>query len=69
MKLDMTEISTLIKEEIRRYRNKIEVSQVGTVLEVGDGIARIYGLYSAMANEMLEFEGGVVGEVFNLEEE
>jgi len=53
MKLDMTEISTLIKEEIRRYRTKIEVSQVGTVLEVGDGIARIYGLDSAMANEML----------------
>lgn len=69
MKLDMTEISTLIKEEIRRYRTKIEVSQVGTVLEVGDGIARIYGLDSAMANEMLEFEGGVVGEVFNLEED
>jgi F-type H+-transporting ATPase subunit alpha len=69
MKLDITEISTLIKEEIRRYRTKIEVSQVGTVLEVGDGIARIYGLDSAMANEMLEFEGGVVGEVFNLEED
>lgn len=69
MKFDMTEISTLIKEEIRRYRSKIEVSQVGTVLEVGDGIARIYGLDSVMANEMLEFEGGVIGEVFNLEED
>ncbi|HOQ05506.1 MAG TPA: F0F1 ATP synthase subunit alpha [Anaerohalosphaeraceae bacterium] len=69
MKFDMTEISGLIKEEIRRYQSKIEVSQVGTVLEVGDGIARIYGLDSVMANEMLEFEGGVIGEAFNLEED
>lgn len=69
MKFDVTEISGLIKEEIRRYESKIEVSQVGTVLEVGDGIARIYGLDNVMANEMLEFEGGVVGEAFNLEED
>ncbi len=69
MKFDITEISGLIKEEIRRYQAKIEVSQVGTVLEVGDGIARIYGLENVMANEMLEFEGGVVGEAFNLEED
>ncbi len=69
MKFDMTEVSSLIKEEIRRYQSKIEVSQVGTVLEVGDGIARLYGLDSVMANEMLEFEGGIVGEAFNLEED
>jgi F-type H+-transporting ATPase subunit alpha len=69
MKFDMTEISGLIKEEIRRYQSKIEVSQVGTVLEVGDGIARIFGLDAVMANEMLEFEGGVIGEAFNLEED
>jgi F-type H+-transporting ATPase subunit alpha len=69
MKFDLTEISSLIKEEVRRYQSKLEVSQVGTVLEVGDGIARIYGLDNVMANEMLEFEGGVVGEAFNLEED
>lgn len=69
MKFDINEISTLIKEEVRRYRSEVDVAQVGSVLEVGDGIARIYGLDNAMAGEMLEFEGGVVGEAFNLEED
>ncbi|MCI0498252.1 MAG: F0F1 ATP synthase subunit alpha [Planctomycetales bacterium] len=69
MKFDVNEISTLIKEEVRRYRTEVDVAQVGSVLEVGDGIARIYGLDSAMAGEMLEFEGGVFGEAFNLEED
>jgi F-type H+-transporting ATPase subunit alpha len=69
MNFDINEISTLIKEEVRRYRTEVDVAQVGSVLEVGDGIARIYGLDNAMANEMLEFDSGVVGEVFNLEED
>ncbi|MCE5186457.1 MAG: F0F1 ATP synthase subunit alpha [Planctomycetaceae bacterium] len=69
MKFDVSEISSLIKEEVRRYKTQVDVAQVGTVLEVGDGIARIYGLDSAMAGEMLEFEGGVFGEAFNLEED
>jgi len=69
MEFNITEISSLIKEEISRYKSEIDVAHVGKVLEVGDGIARIYGLESAMVGEMLEFEGGVMGEVFNLEEE
>jgi F-type H+-transporting ATPase subunit alpha len=69
MKFDITEISSLIKQEISRYRNRTDVARVGRVLEVGDGIAKVYGLNSAMAGEMLEFDGGVVGEVFNLETE
>ncbi|MCD6392239.1 MAG: F0F1 ATP synthase subunit alpha, partial [Planctomycetes bacterium] len=69
MKFDVNEISSLIKQEISRYRSQVDVARVGRVLEVADGIARIYGLDSAMAGEMLEFEGGVMGEVFNLEEE
>jgi F-type H+-transporting ATPase subunit alpha len=69
MKFDVNEISTLIKQEISRYKSQVDVARVGRVLEVGDGIARIYGLDNAMAGEMLDFEGGAVGEVFNLEEE
>ena len=69
MKFDVSEISTLIKQEISRYKSRVDVARVGRVLEVGDGIARIYGLDNAMAGEMLDFENGVVGEVFNLEEE
>ncbi|RKY13550.1 MAG: F0F1 ATP synthase subunit alpha [Planctomycetota bacterium] len=65
----MSEISSLIKEEVRRYKTQVDVAQVGSVLEVGDGIARVYGLDNAMAGEMLEFEGGVVGEAFNLDED
>jgi len=69
MEFDVQEISSLIKQEISRYRSEVDVTRVGKVLEVGDGIARVYGLDDAMAGEMLEFEEGVVGEVFNLEEE
>ncbi len=61
MKFDVNEISSLIKQEIGRYRSQVDVARVGRVLEVADGIARIYGLDSAMAGEMLEFEGGVRG--------
>ena len=69
MNFDVNEISSLIKHEIGRYKSEVDVARVGKVLEVGDGIARIYGLDTAMAGEMLEFESGVIGEVFNLEEE
>ena len=69
MNFDVKEISSLIKEEVKRYKTQVDVAKVGTVLEVGDGIARVYGLDNAMAGEMLEFEGGVVGEVFNLDED
>ena len=68
MKFDVGEVSSLIKQEIQRYRSEIDVAMVGRVLEVGDGIATICGLENVMAGEMLEFESGVVGEVFNLEE-
>ena len=52
------EISSILKENIRNYETKTEVSNVGSVLEVGDGIARIYGLRNVMSNELVEFEDG-----------
>ena len=68
MKFKVDEISSVISEEIQQYRAEVDVSEVGKVLEVGDGIARIYGLSDAMAGEMLEFASGSIGQVFNLEE-
>ncbi|MFW5841341.1 MAG: F0F1 ATP synthase subunit alpha [Planctomycetota bacterium] len=68
MKFKADEIASVIREEIQRYRQQLEVGNVGQVLEVGDGIAQIYGLSGAMAGEMLQFESGSVGQVFNLEE-
>jgi F-type H+-transporting ATPase subunit alpha len=68
MRFKVDEISSVITEEIRHYRSKVDLSQVGRVLEVGDGIARVYGLTSAMAGERLEFSNGAAGQVFNLEE-
>jgi len=73
MKINTDEITSVIKQEVQRYASELEVSQVGQVIEVGDGIARIYGLSQAAAGEMLEFqldEAGtrtVAGQVFNLE--
>jgi len=69
MKFKVDEIASVIKEEILQYRRELDVSEVGRVLEVGDGIARIYGLRSAMAGELLDFGRGVLGQVFNLEED
>jgi F-type H+-transporting ATPase subunit alpha len=69
MKFKIDEITSVIQQEISQYENQLDVTQVGKVIEVGDGIARIYGLRGAMAGEMLEFPGGVFGQVFNLEEE
>ena len=68
MKFKADEIASVIKNEISQYQAKLDVAEVGRVLEVGDGVARIFGLSSAMAGEMLEFTGGAIGTVFNLEE-
>ena len=67
MKFKVDEISSVITEEIRQYRSAVDLAEVGRVLEVGDGIARIYGLSNAMAGERLEFANGAQGQVFNLE--
>ena len=82
MKINTDEITNVIKNEINRYSTELEVTQVGQVIEAGDGIARIYGLSNAMAGEMLEFDvsegegngsgstaDNVSGQVFNLEED
>lgn len=68
MSIRPEEISTLIKSQIEQYKSEIEVAEVGTVIQVGDGIARVHGLENAMANELLEFENGVFGLALNLEE-
>ncbi|MDD6034852.1 MAG: F0F1 ATP synthase subunit alpha [Lachnospiraceae bacterium] len=69
MNLRPEEISSVIKEQIRNYSTKLEVSDVGTVIQVADGIARIHGLQKAMQGELLEFPGEVYGMVLNLEED
>jgi F-type H+/Na+-transporting ATPase subunit alpha len=69
MKFKVDEISSVITEEIRQYRSQVDLAEVGKVLEVGDGIARVYGLSNAMASERLEFATGASGQVFNLEED
>ncbi len=69
MNLRPEEISSVIKEQIKRYGNKLQVEDVGTVIQVGDGIARIHGLEKCMAGELLEFPGDVFGMVLNLEED
>ncbi|MFD2368438.1 F0F1 ATP synthase subunit alpha [Brevibacillus sp. GCM10020057] len=63
------EISSLIKERIANFKSEIEVVDVGTVIQVGDGIARVHGLDKAMQGELLEFQNGVMGMVLNLEED
>ncbi|MFN0196864.1 MAG: F0F1 ATP synthase subunit alpha [Planctomycetaceae bacterium] len=68
MKFKADEIASVIQKEIEDFRGSIQTSEVGRVLEVGDGIARVYGLSSAMSGEMVEFSNGVRGQVFNLEE-
>jgi F-type H+-transporting ATPase subunit alpha len=69
MEVKAEEISRIIREQIEGYDRKIEVSETGTVISVGDGIARIYGLEKAMAGELLEFPGNIFGLVLNLEED
>ncbi|MBQ2952161.1 MAG: F0F1 ATP synthase subunit alpha [Clostridia bacterium] len=63
------EISSILREQIRNYKSKIEMAETGTVITVGDGIARVYGLRSCMANELLRFEDGSFGMAQNLEED
>ena len=73
MKIRTDEITSVLKKEVERYATELEVSQVGEVIEVGDGIARVYGLSEAMAGELLTFDVGqgetVMGQVFNLEQD
>lgn len=68
MRFKADEIASVIQKEIEDFQGTVETSEVGRVLEVGDGIARVYGLSNAMAGEMVEFPNGVRGQVFNLEE-
>jgi F-type H+-transporting ATPase subunit alpha len=69
MRIKADEISEIIEKQIKDYDKKVEVSETGVVLSVGDGIARLYGLEKAMAGELLEFPDGVMGMVLNLEED
>jgi len=69
MAINVAEITSVLKREIAGFEQQLQISEVGTVIEVGDGIARIYGLRNAMAGELLEFENGTMGQVFNLEED
>lgn len=64
-----SEVSEILKKQIEGFKGDVELEEVGTVLQVGDGIARIYGLNSVQANELIEFESGVAGIVLNLEED
>ena len=69
MDIRAEEISSILKEQIQNYEARVQVSETGTVLSVGDGIARLYGLQNAMAGELLEFPGNLMGMVLNLEED
>src|SRR5215475_10469587 len=68
MKFNSDEIASVIQKEIENYSAHIDVREVGRVLEVGDGIAQVYGLSNVMSGEMVEFANGVNGVAFNLEE-
>ena len=62
-------LAAILKEQIKNYNTSLEVSETGTVLSVGDGVARIYGMEKVMAGEMVEFPGEVMGMVLNLEKD
>ncbi len=68
MKFKVDEISSVIQEEIQQYRSEVDIAEVGRVISVGDGIARVYGLRNAFASELIEFEGGQMAQILNLEE-
>src|SRR5690349_16265399 len=68
MKFNADEIASVIQAEIEKYESQLDVREVGTVLEVGDGIARVHGLSNVMAGEMVQFPNGAIGLAFNLEE-
>ena len=63
------EVSAILREQLSNFRSESELEEVGTILQVGDGVARIYGLTQAQAGELLEFQGGLTGMVLNLEED
>ena len=69
MEIRADEISQILKQQIKDYESRVSITETGTILSVGDGIARIYGLENAMAGELLEFPGGMMGMVLNLEED
>jgi F-type H+-transporting ATPase subunit alpha len=69
MEIRAEEISQVIREQIKDYEKKMDVSETGVVLSVGDGVARVHGVQNAMAMEMLEFPGGIYGLCLNLEED
>ena len=69
MEIRAEEVSRVLKEQIQHYNKKIEVSETGTVLTVGDGVARVYGLDNAMAGELVEFPHDIYGLVLNLEKD
>ncbi|HDS06985.1 MAG TPA: F0F1 ATP synthase subunit alpha [Bacteroides sp.] len=69
VQIKASEVSEILKKQIEGFKGQIELEEVGTVLQVGDGIARIYGLNNVQANELIEFESGVMGIVLNLEED
>jgi F0F1-type ATP synthase alpha subunit len=69
MKIQATEITEIIKRQIADYESTVEIAEVGTVIQAGDGIARIFGLEKAMAGELLDFPHDVTGMVLNLEED
>ncbi len=69
MEIKVDEISELLRKQITDFEKKVDVSEVGTVISVGDGIARVYGLDKCMASELLEFQNGVMGMALNLEED
>ena len=67
MRFRVDEISSVISEEIQQYRQSVDLTETGRVLEVGDGIAQVYGLSNAMSGELIAFSNGSMGQVFNLE--
>jgi F-type H+-transporting ATPase subunit alpha len=69
MEIRADEISQILKQQIQNFESRVSVAETGTILTLGDGIARVYGLENAMAGELLEFPGGLMGMVLNLEED
>ena len=69
MQIKAEEISSIIKEKIKGFEQRVDVKEMGYVIQVGDNIAKVYGLEGAMAGELLEFPGGVYGVALNLEED
>ncbi|MCP4521523.1 MAG: F0F1 ATP synthase subunit alpha, partial [Cytophagales bacterium] len=63
------EVSAILKEQLSNFKSASELEEVGTVLQIGDGVARVYGLTGVQAGELLEFEGGLQGLALNLEED